>query len=61
MKHFSTIVKRLGARALEIFMNLNNINQNYMKYIFSPKVDARLRPNDILVKSHKTVNYGNKV
>ena len=31
-----------------------------MKYDFTPKTDARVRPNDILVKSHKTANYGVK-
>ena len=31
-----------------------------MKFVFSFKNDARIRPNDILVKSHKTTNYDDK-
>lgn len=45
---------------LKIFKTINNINPNYVKYVFYPKIEARLRLNDILVKSHKIINYGEK-
>ena len=51
-------VKRLRKVALEISKTIKNIKPNYMKYVFTPKTDASVRPNDILVKSHKTANYG---
>ena len=53
-------VKRLRKVALKISKTIKNIKPNYMKYVFTPKTDASVRPNDILVKSHKTANYGDK-
>ena len=44
-------VKRLRILAHEIFKAINNINPHYMRYLFTTK-NARVRPNDILVKSH---------
>ena len=53
-------VKRLRTLAFENFKTLDKINWNYMKYLFTPKTDVKLRPNDILVKSNKTASSGEK-
>ena len=45
---------------LEIFKTINNINPNYVKYVFNPTNEARVRLNDILVKSRKIINYDDK-
>ena len=39
---------------------MDDINPNYMEYIFTSKVDAQLKSNDTLVNLHKTSNYGDK-
>ena len=31
-----------------------------MKYVFTSQIDARVKPNVILVKSDKTANYNDK-
>ena len=46
---------------IEIFKTVNNLNPNYMKDIFTPKLHAKVRPNDILVMHHNTITYGTKV
>ena len=51
-------VKRLIAVALEMFKTLNKIYPCIMKYVLTPKTDARVRPRDTLVVSRKTFNYG---
>ena len=53
-------VKRLRTLAFENFKTLDKINWNYMKYLFTPKNDVKLRSNDILVKSNKTACSGEK-
>ena len=53
-------VKRLSKFTLAIFKTIYNINPNYKKNIFTPKTDTSVRPNDIFVKSHKTINYSDK-
>ena len=54
-------MRRIKQLAIEIFKtNVNNLNLNFMKYIFTSKQDAWLRPHDLLVRSHKTVTYSDK-
>ena len=45
-------VKRIRTTAPEIFKTTKNMKPIYVKYVFSPKTHASVRPNDILVKSH---------
>ena len=47
-------IKILRNLALEIFKTINDLNPSLMKSIFSAKVNARVRPNDILVKTRKS-------
>ena len=37
-------IKRLCTIAIEIFKTINNINPNFMKDIFTPKRDPKIRP-----------------
>ena len=54
-------IKRLKAiSVLAIFKTVNNLNPNYIKGIFTPKLHPKVRPNDILVKHHNTITYGTK-
>ena len=39
---------------------VNNLNPNYIKDIFTPKLHPKVRPNDILVKHRNTITYGTK-
>ena len=48
-------IKRIKQLAIEIFKTANNLNLNFMKNIFGSKQNARVRPHDLLVRSHKTV------
>ena len=48
-------IKLLRVLAIEIFKIVNNLNPNYMKDIFTPKLHPKVRPNDILVKHHNTI------
>ena len=54
-------IKRLRTSAIEIFKTINNINLSFMKYIFTPKRDPKIRPYDILVKHHKSARYADNV
>ena len=45
---------------LEIFKTINDLNPSFMKSIFSAKLNARVRLNDILVKTRKSVTFGDK-
>ena len=45
-------IKRLRVLAIEILKTVNNLNPNYMKDIFIPKLHPKVRPNDILVKNY---------
>ena len=47
--------------ALEIFKTINDLNPSFMKSIFSAKLNARVRPNDILVKARKSATFGDKI
>ena len=46
--------------ALELFKTINNLNPSFTKNIFSAKLSARIRANDILVKTHKSTTFGGK-
>ena len=56
----TTETKRLRILAIEILKAVNNLNPNYMKDIFTPKLHPKIRPNDILVKHQNTITYGTK-
>ena len=43
-------IRRLRTLAVEIFKTLNEINPHYMKNICTPKENAKVRQNDIIVK-----------
>ena len=45
---------------LEIFKTISDLNPISMKSIFSAKLNARVRPNNILVKACKSVTFGDK-
>ena len=53
-------IKRLRVLAIEIFKAVSNLNPNYMKDIFAPKLNPKVRPNSILVQHHYTITYGTK-
>ena len=53
-------IKRLRTLATEIFKTINNINPSYMKNIFTPKTNAKMRPHDIIVRHHNTATYDDK-
>ena len=52
--------KQLRLPATGIFKTVNNLNANYMKDIFIPKLHPKVRSNQILVKPHNTTTYGTK-
>ena len=43
-------IKRLRTLATDIFKTINSINLSYMKNIFIPKTNAKLRPDIIILK-----------
>ena len=51
-------IRRLRTLAVEIFKTLNEINPPYMKNIFTPKENAKVRQNDIIVKRINTSRFG---
>ena len=53
-------IKRLKNLALEIFKTVNDPNPSFMKSIFSAKLNARVRPNDILANTRKSATFGDK-
>ena len=53
--------KRLRNLATDIFKTLSNINPNYLKEIFKPNVNYKVRPiSFITVKGFKTTKYDTK-
>ena len=53
--------KRLRNLATDIFKTLNNINPTYLKEIFKPNVNYKVRPiSFITVKGFKTTKYDTK-
>ena len=53
-------IKTLRNLARVVFKTVNNLNPSFMKNIFTSKENARVRPNDIVVKSHNSPTYGDK-
>ena len=53
-------IKRVRNLATEIFKSVNNLNPSFMKNIFTSKENARVRPNNLVAKSHNSATYGNK-
>ena len=53
-------IKRVRNLATEVFKTINNINPSFMKSIFTSKENARVRPNNIVVKSHNSATYADK-
>ena len=53
-------IKRMRKLATKIFKTFNNLNSPFLKEIFKTKVNSRVRPNDIIFKTHNTATYGNK-
>ena len=53
-------IKRLRNLALEIFKTINDLNPSFTKSIFLAKLNTGVRPNDILVKTHKSATFGDK-
>ena len=53
-------IKRLRTLATKIFKIINNINPSYMKKIFTPKTNGKIRPHDIIVRHHNTATYNDK-
>ena len=51
-------IRRLRTLAVEIFKTLNEINPPYMKNIFTPKENAKVRQNDIIVTRINTSRFG---
>ena len=49
-------IERPRNLALGVFKPINGLNPNFMKNIFSIKLNARVRPNDIL-KSQKSATF----
>ena len=53
-------MNRLCDLAIEIFKTINNINPSFMKDIFTPKYDPKIRLFHVLVKHYKSAKYGDK-
>ena len=53
-------IKRLRALATEIFKTINNINPSYKENILTPKIKAKIRPHDIIVRHHNAATDGDK-
>ena len=51
-------IQRLTTLAVEIFKTVNEIKPPYMKNIFTPKDNAKVRQYDILVKRINTIRFG---
>ena len=50
-------IRRLRTLAVEIFKTVNETNPPYTKNIFTPKENAKVRQNDIIVKRIKTRRF----
>ena len=53
-------VNRMRVIAIEIFKTMNNLNPPFKKEIFVKKPNPKVRPNDIIVKSHFAATYGDR-
>ena len=47
--------------ATETFKTINKLNPDFIKNMFTPKSNAKVRKNDILIKKHNSVTYGDKI
>ena len=54
-------IKRFRNLALEIFKTMNDLHPSFMKSIFSAKLNTWVRQNDILVETHKSATFGDKI
>ena len=45
---------------IEMFKTNNNLNPPFLKEIFKREVNPRVRPNDIMIKTHNIAAYGEK-
>ena len=53
-------IRRIKTLDIEIFKTINEPNPNFMKTIFTSKINYRARPFDLLVKNRNTEKYGSK-
>ena len=53
-------IKRLRDLALEIFKTMNDLNPSFMKSKFLEKLNAKVRPQGILVKARKSATLRDK-
>ena len=53
-------IKRWRTLAIRIFRIFKYINQSFLKKIFTPKRDPKMRAYGVLVKHHKFEKYGYK-
>ena len=51
-------IQKLRTLAVEMFKTLNEINPPYIKNIFTPKENAKVRQNGIIVKRINTIRFG---
>ena len=51
-------IRKSRTLAVEIFQTVNEINPPYMKNIFTPKKNAKVRQNDIIAKRINTSRFG---
>ena len=54
------IERLLRVLATEILKTINYINPSYMKNIFISKANAKVHQNDIEVRYHKAISYGDE-
>ena len=54
------IERLLRVLATEILKTINCINPSYMKNIFISKANAKVHQNDIEVRYHKAISYGDE-
>ena len=57
---FTMEIERLRVLATEILKTINYINPSYMKNIFISKANAKVHQNDIEVRYHKAISYGDE-
>ena len=57
---YQTLLKLSQKPSMEIFKTIKDLYPSFMKSIFSDKLNARVRPNGILVKVRKSATFGDK-
>ena len=53
-------IRRTKTLAIETFKTINELSTNFIKTIFTSKINSRVRPFDLLVKNRNTEKYGSK-